>query len=112
MEHLNRTLKTVWVQILHLKQLCKLGSQSLRYTVCVEFELETCSGSTSSSDIHNIPSFSKDFETVLKLLIDENVMEPQQGRFHPSFTFNKGILQHYMKDELLKRIRTTMKGIF
>ena len=74
--------------------------------------MEKCSGSTSSSDIHNIPSFGKDFETVLKLLIDENVMEPQQGRFHPSFTFEKGILLHYMKDELLKRIRTTMKGIF
>ena len=41
------------------------------HSVCREFEQETCSGSTSSSDIHNIPSFGKDFETVLKLLIDE-----------------------------------------
>ena len=74
MEHLNRTPKTVsmgaYIYILHLKQLCKLRSQSLLYTVCVEFEQETCSDSTSSSDIHNIPSFGKYFETVLKLLID------------------------------------------
>ena len=116
MEHLNRTLKTVLRSMganITPKAIVQAGkSIAAVHSVCREFEQETCSGSTSSSDIHNIPSFGKDFETVLKLLIDENVMEPQQGRFHPSFTFKKGILQHYMKDELLKRIRTTMKGIF
>ncbi len=117
LEHLNRRLKTILRSMganISPESIVRAGKSILTvHNVCIQFEEETRSSSctrSAHSDVHNTPSFGKDFKEVLKVLVNENVMEPQHSRFHPSFTFEKGLLQQYSRKELLKRIETTIKG--
>ena len=92
LEHLNRWLKTV---------LRSMGAnvspdtivraaKALRAVHNLRFKEETCSSTCSThSDKHQVPSFGEYFESLLTVLIDNNVFEPQQNRYHPSFTFKK-----------------------
>ena len=99
LEHLNRRLKTVLRSMganISPDAIVR-AAKALRavHNVCLRFEEETCSSTRSAhSDIHRVPSFGEDFESLLTLLIDNNVFEPQQNRYHPSFAFKKGLLQH------------------
>ena len=53
------------------------AAKALR-AVCLRFEEETCSSTRSAhSDIQRVPSFGEDFVSLLTLLIDNNVFEPQ-----------------------------------
>ena len=118
MEHLNRRLKTVLRSMganVTSDAVVRAGT-SLRTVnnICLQFEEETCSSHAVNSahgSIHNVPSFGKDFETLLSLLLDEKILQPQESRFHASFTFTKGLLQHYSKEELLKQIKTAIIGV-
>ena len=118
MEHLNRRLKTVLRSMganVTSDAVVRAGT-SLRTVnnICLQFEEETCSSHTVNSahgSIHNVPSFGKDFETIVSLLLDEKILQPQESRFHASFTFTKGLLQHYSKEELLKKIKTAIIGV-
>ena len=48
------------------------------HNICLRFEEETCSSTRSAhSDIHRVPSFGEDFESLLTVLIDNNIFEPQ-----------------------------------
>ena len=118
MEHLNRRLKTVLRSMganVTSDAVVRAGT-SLRmvHYICLQFEEETCSPHAVNSacgSIHNVPSFGKDFETLLSLLLDEKFLQPQESRFHASFAFTKGLLQHYSKEELLKQIKTAIIGV-
>ena len=48
--------------------------------VCQQFEKLT--NSTVHSDQHNTPQFGKDFDTVLSVLMEQNVYKPTQNRQH------------------------------
>lgn len=117
-EHLNRRLKTILRSMganLSNEAIVRAG-KSLRavHNVCLQFEEETCSPvqtHLAHSGVHNVPSFGKDFKTLLTLLIDEKVLQPHQTRFHPSFLFQKGLLQHNTKKELSKKIKRTLRGL-
>ena len=108
-EHLNRRLKTVLRSMganISPDAIVR-AAKDLRavHNVCLRFEEETCSSTRSAhSDIQRVPSFGEDFVSLLTLLIDNNVFEPQQNRYHPSFAFKKGLMQHFTREELLKHI--------
>ena len=101
MEHLNRWLKTVLRSMganVTSDAVVRAGTSLRMVYICLQFEEETCSPHAVNSvhgSIHNVLSFGKDFETLLSLLLDEKILQPQESRFHTSFAFTKGLLQHY-----------------
>ena len=115
LEHLNRRLKTVLrsmgANISPDAIVRAVKALHAVHNVCLRFEEETCSSTRSAhSDIHRVPSFGEDFVSLLTLLIDNNVFEPQQNRYHPSFAFKKGLLQHFTREELLKHITSIVSS--
>ena len=115
MEHLNRCLKTVLRSMgAHVTSdaVVRAGT-SLRavHNTCLQFEEETCSSHAINSAHGMCHHFGKDFETLLSLLLDEKILQPQESRFHASFAFTKGLLQHYSKEELLKQVKTAITGV-
>ena len=96
-EHLNRRLKTVLRSLganITPKAVVHAGkSLATVHKICLQFEIQTTSSTSTISGVHNIPSFEKDLKKVLALLIEENVMEPVSTRSHQSFTFKEGLLQ-------------------
>lgn len=117
MEHLNRRLKTSLRSMgANLSKQAILRAGKSLYAiqnVCLQFEAVTCSSRANRLahlGKHAIPAFGKHFDTLLSLLIGENVLQPQEKRCHPSFSFRKGLLQHYTSTELLKKIKVTLQG--
>lgn len=112
MEHLNRRLKTIVRGMgsnVSPKKIQKAGEtiQSIQ-TVCESFEKQT---SQVHSGTHPYPSFGKDYETVLKSLVEKDVFSIQPGRSHPSFTFKKSIFNVKSKQELIKSVNVTLQNI-
>ena len=117
MEHLNRRLKTILRSMgvnLSKEAILKAGrSLYAVQNVCIQFEAETCPSKASRLahlGRHNVPAFGMDFDTLLSMLVSEKVFQPQKERCHPTFTFRKGLLQHYSSTELQKKIKTTLHG--
>ena len=75
--------------------------------ICLQFEEEACSSKSvrsSHSGIHEVPAFGEDFNTLLAVLLNNNIFKKhntQQDRCHPSFTFRIGLLQQFSKQDLL-----------
>ena len=97
MEHLNRQLKTILRALganITPPAVVKAG-QTLA-TVHKVFEAET-SPLAQSSDVHNLPSIDEDFQLVLQVIMDENVYQAQEHRYHLSFLFlfKSGLMQSY-----------------
>ena len=79
------------------------------HKVCQVFEAEI--SLAQSSDVHNLPSIDEDFQLVLQVIMDENVLQPQEQRSHLSFLFKSGLMQSYKEKELIKKIQTTINGL-
>ena len=103
-EHLNRRLKTVLRSMganVTSDAVVRAGT-SLRTVnnICLQLEEETCSFHAVNSahgSIHNVPSFGKDFETLVSLLLTKKILQPQESRFHASFTFYERIIAALLK---------------
>ena len=63
----------------------------------------------SDSDVHNKPSFDKDFQFVLELLVEEQVFQEQAGRYHGSFKNIKHTFQHCSSKQLSSWISERLK---
>lgn len=111
MEHLNRRLKTVLRNLaanIKPSQVEKAGkSISAVQHVCEVFEAQTSPCQTSQH--HPYPSFGKDFNTILKVLEEENVFTPSGKRQHKSFNFNCGLLAKLKK---IKKIQTNIDQLY
>ena len=79
------------------------------HDVCQQFELQT--SSYARSDHHPYPSFSKDFDTTLEALEDENVFFPGSVRQHNSFKFTCGLMERLSRTDLLKKFESTIQQI-
>ena len=73
------------------------------HKVCQVFEAET-SSLAQSSDVHNLPSIDEDFQLVLQVIMDENVLQNV-------LLFKSGLMQSYKEKELIKKIQTTINGL-
>ena len=115
MEHLNRRLKTLMRNLganINLKSVELAGKCiSVVHHVCAAFEDQT--SPFKPSDHHHLPAFGKDFETVLKVLEEENVFVPLCVRQHPSFkSTHHGLMQSLSREELIKKVKTTVKNAY
>ena len=77
--------------------------------VCQTFEKQTAS--QVHTDRHPYPHFGKDFNTILKVLKDENVFNTVPGRHYPSFKFKLGLLQTFRRPEFVKRVEKSIKQL-
>ncbi len=93
MEHFNRRLKTVIRSMganVSPKRVEGAGKAIHQVQkVCQVFEKHIAR--RVRSDTHPYPSFGKDFSTLLKCVIEEQVFKKVPDRFYPSFSFNKSI---------------------
>ena len=95
LEHLNRRLKTILRSMganISPAAVVQAG-KSLRtvHSICLQFEEETLPNQVSAhSGGHKAPSFEKDFETVLAVLVSEKVMESRRKKCHQSLDLRKG----------------------
>jgi len=74
-------------------------SISIVNNVCEMFE---CGVSTtkSNSNYHPTPSFSKDFNVILKELNDNEVFITKRSRSHTSYKHKNGLLEQYNATKL------------
>ena len=111
MEHLNRRIKTVLRNMgsnINPNSITRAGkSVGIVHKICQVFEEETKASKTT--DYHPIPTFAKDFESILNVLEDEKVMLPLGERYHPSFKFKCGLLQKLCVTELIKRLKKNIE---
>lgn len=113
MEHLNRRFKTVLRGMgssITLARVRRAG-QSIQFVhkVCETFEKQTAK--RQHSDHHPYPSFGKDFQTVIKVLLEENVFTEVQVRQHSTFKFRKGLIEALSRKELAAKVNTSLKQL-
>ena len=114
MEHLNRRLKTVIRTMganISASRIERAGRAIHQvHKVCEVFESQTARRLTS--DKHPYPSFGKDFSTVFKCIIDEEVFKKKAtGRRYPSFSFKNNLMKSVSRKELVKKVNTTLKRL-
>ena len=113
MEHLNRRFKTVLRGMGSNKSPARVqrAGQSIQFVhkVCETFEKQTAK--RQHSDHHPYPSFGKDFQTVIKVLLEENVFTKVQGRQHSTFKFQKGLMEALSRKELAAKVNTSLKQL-
>lgn len=113
MEHLNRRLKII-VRLMGAnvtpKAIQKAGKAiaSVQY-VCQLFEQQTAK--YVHNDHHSVPSFGKNFRTILKVLEEEQVFVSLCTRQHNTFHFNCTLIERYSALELQKRIENSIKQV-
>ena len=114
MEHLNRRLKAVIrtmganVSAARIERAGRAIHQV--HKVCEVFESQTARRSTS--DKHPYPAFGKDFHTVFKCIIDEEVFQKKAtSRQYPSFSFRKNLLRAVHREELIKKVNTALQHL-
>ena len=81
---------------------------------CLQFEEETCSSVSTQSahaDRHKKLAYGKDFSSLLELLVKEKVLQPQEGRYHQSFAFTKGLMQYYNVEQLIKNLKKHLQEL-
>ena len=98
MEHLNRCLKCIMRNMganLTTESITVAAkSISIVNNVCEVFE-NGVTKSKPNSIYHPIPSFSKDFNMILKVLINEEVFFTKHSRSHASYKHKKGLLEQH-----------------
>ena len=65
-----------------------------------------------SSDRHSVPSFGKDFTTVLSVLKSENVFMPMQGCAHTSYKFCNTLLEKHSLEDMKKKIEGSLSKLY
>ena len=75
--------------------------------VCQLFEQQT--SQYEHSHHHSIPPFGKNFHTILKVLLDEQVFVPLRTRQHNKFNFSCTLMEKYSASELHKRVENSIK---
>ena len=112
MEHLNRRLKIMLRNVTITPKIVEKAGKCL-FTVdriCKQFEQETASRKSLGS--HAIPVFGKDFDTILKVLEEEEIFTTLKKRDHGTFKFTKHLMETFTETELLKKIRNNIDNIF
>ena len=103
MEHLNRRLKCIMRNMganLTTKSITVAAkSISIVNNVCEVFE-SGVSTSKPNSNYHPTPSFSKDFNMILKVLNDQEVFITKRNRGHTSYKHKNGLLEQYNSEKL------------
>ena len=96
MEHLNRQLKTI-LRALGANITPPAVVKAGRTLATVHKVCQVTSSLAQSSDVHNLPSIDEDFQLVLQVIMDENVFQAQEHRYHLSFLFlfKSGLMQSY-----------------
>ena len=112
-EHLNRRFKTILRCMGTNKSPARVqrAGKSIQFVhnVCETFEKQTAK--RQHSDHHPYPSFGKDFQTVIKVLLEENVFTKVQGRQHSTFKFQKGLMEALSRKELAAKVNTSLKQL-
>lgn len=114
MEHLNRRLKII-VRSLGANVTPKALQKAGRIVtpvqhVCQLFEQQTATN--LPSDHHSIPSFGKDFDLVLNVLVEEKVFMPIRVRQHKAFKFNCTLIEKYSVTDLQKKIENSLQQLY
>ena len=114
MEHLNRRLKMV-VHFLRANVTPKAIQKAGRaiapvQQVCQVFEQQTAP--YLHSHHHSVPSFGKDFDTVLKVLREEEVFMPIRIRQHSTFKFNCTLIEKHSALDLNKTVEKSIKQLY
>lgn len=123
LEHLNRHLKGLLRQLNsnvtkkqtdnhHAVYPCNAINRAARsirvlHDLCELFENEC--GKERESGNHNIPSFKKDVQMVVKVLVEGDVFTVKQGRKYPSFKNFNTVLQQCPKEHLKQWIESRTK---
>ena len=110
MEHLNRRLKSMLMHMganVNDKMISKAG-RCLAPVLHVSDQFEKLTSSSIHSDRHNALKFGKDFDTVVSVLMDQNVFKPTPNRQHEYFNFQSGLMQKLSRKELLKKVQTNI----
>ena len=110
MEHLNRRLKSVLHGMgsnISPGRIQRAG-QSIQVVqrVCDSFEKQTAR--RVHTDNHPYPAFGKDFEAVLKVLLDEHSFEKIEKRKYQTFKLTKSLLQTYKWSQLENRVQANL----
>ena len=97
MEHLNRRLKTILRNLganITPEAVQKAGRTIAPVQhICHIFEQQTATQSVSGH--HSIPSFTKDFDIILKLLNDEKILTPTGVREHSIYKHKHTIIEKH-----------------
>ena len=114
MEHLNRRLKTILRNLganITPQAIQKAGKTIAPVQhICRVFEQQTATQSVSGH--HSIPSFSKDFNMILKLITDEKVLMPIKVREHSTYKHSHTIIEKHSATELKKKVETSLKQLY
>ena len=114
MEHLNRRLKNVIRSMganVSPKAIQKAGKAIAPVQhVCQAFEQQTAH--TMHCDHHSVPSFGKDFVTVLSALKNEEVFKPVRTREHASYQFNSTLLEKHSPADIRKKVEVSLKKLY
>ena len=78
--------------------------------VCQAFEQQTAT--YLHSDHHSVPSFGKDFDAVLKVLVEEEVFIPLRIRHHSTFSNNCTLIEKYSSSQLTKTVEKSLKQLY
>lgn len=106
MEHLNRQLKKV-IRTMEANVTPKAIQKGARAIapvqhICQLFEQQTAKSNNSGH--HSRPPFGKNFQTILKLLLDEQILLQQSPREHKSFKLSCTLMEKLFANELEKKI--------
>ena len=111
LEHLNRRLKIMMGNMGSSinDSSVKLAGESIGtvHNICKHLEREG-SDCKTSSDKHAIPSFQKDYKSILSVLKEQSVFDGKRRQQHVSFKFEHNLLQQSSKyASLVKWIKST-----
>ncbi len=89
----------------------ELGKHYSQYKMCANNLRKRLLVKYIYSDRHPYPSFEKDFKLIFDTLIENKVFSNIPGRNHPSYKFNKSIFEQNSRNELIKKVNTTLKKL-
>ena len=113
-EHLNRRLKNIIAgqgSNVNPDSVVRAGKTVMCIQrICDAFEKQTLTKVRSNK--HTIPELGKDFDDIMKVLVEEDVFVPTSNRQHRSFTFKCGMLEKLSHKELLKKVEHSIQQLF
>ena len=112
LEHLNRRLKIVMRNLkgnIQIPTITKAGkAMGVIQHICEVFEKEM--GLSKTSGCHHIPSFLKDFDSVISVLNECKVFSPQEGRKHSSYKHQCPLFQSFDQKKFLDWVVPVMNA--
>lgn len=114
MEHLNRRLKSLLRNMGSnvTNSSVALGARSIGIVDHICQLVEKQSELAKTSDNHSSPSFCRDFDIVLNVLVEQEIfiMKPEK-RHHPTFKFQSGLIEEQTSTILMQWIKNTIKKL-